>query len=74
MIIYKIRNKNGEFSTGGSRPSFSKAGGKSWNRLQDVKTHLSYVHGSFNWAKPYETCELVKYEVTEIEIVKDIVL
>ena len=38
-VVYKIRNKEGLYSTGGQNPRFVK-GGKVWNTLGHIKQHL----------------------------------
>jgi len=37
--IFKIRNKEGLYSTGGIRPEWTK-NGKSYNGINHIKTHL----------------------------------
>ena len=66
MIIYKIRTKDGLFSTGGRRwrLSFSKTG-KIWKRKSDLTLHLSGLSNE-NRQEYFdrEAC-VVEYEVTE---------
>lgn len=42
MTVYKIRNPQGLFSTGGSTPSWSKRG-KTWVALNHVNAHLTLI-------------------------------
>lgn len=41
MKIYKIRNKDGKYSTGGTNPSFSKDG-KTWSQ-RALNAHLTLI-------------------------------
>jgi predicted SpoU family rRNA methylase len=57
--VWKIRDKNtGLFSTGSSYPNWKKKGGKTWNRIGDLKCHLTMHRNNVkgipdNW----EVCE-----------------
>jgi hypothetical protein len=42
MTLFKIRNPQGLFSTGGTTPSWSKRG-KTWVALNHVNAHLTLV-------------------------------
>ena len=42
ITVYKIRNKAGLYSTGGSKPSWSKRG-KTWVALNHVNAHLTLI-------------------------------
>ena len=42
MTLYKIRNPQGLYSTGGSAPSWSKRG-KTWVALNHLNAHLTLV-------------------------------
>ena len=63
MNIYKIRRSDGLFSSGGHNPRFNKTG-KIWKNLGHLKNHLLQVR---HFDKLYTTCEVVTYEVTEVE-------
>jgi hypothetical protein len=68
MEVFKIRRKtDGLFSTGGSRPSFSKQG-KLWKRKSDLTCHINLVVSSYKGTSVYEECELVIFKVTETEV------
>lgn len=57
--MFKIRNKEGLFSTGGMSPHFTKTG-KVWRILGHVNAHLVWLRG-----KVYTDCDLVEYETIE---------
>ena len=60
--LYRIKNENGLYSTGGSTPSFTKRG-KVWTNIGHVKNHL---HGlDRNGRKQYKDCTLITYVITE---------
>jgi len=59
LKIYKIRNKEGFFSNGGSNPSFTKQG-KSWSNIGHIKSHLGY--NSPEKEEFYKDCEVVVFE------------
>lgn len=64
--IFKIRNPEGLFSTGGTYPRFTTEG-KTWNK----KGHLSNHFANFNereMFKHYAGCEVVTYRVEVIEV------
>jgi len=64
--IYKIRRKSdGFFSIGGSYPSFNKDG-KLWTNLGHLKRHLSILTVRTIDYK-YSDCDIVEYELREIE-------
>lgn len=68
--IFKIRNPDGLFSTGGTDPTFTKEG-KTWQK----KGHLSNHFANFNerqMFKHYAGCEVVTYEVTQTEVRSEI--
>ena len=72
--FYKIRNKDGKFSTGGERPQWTKSG-KTWAGLGPLKNHLNCVEEAenrYNWKRSdgydkvffvYEDCEIVRFEM-----------
>lgn len=61
--MFKIINtETGEFSSGGTRPTWKKKG-KTWSTLGAVKNHLSQR----GVAEGYPiTCTIVQYELTEV--------
>ena len=67
MIVYKIRRKtDGLFSTGGLRTKFSKVG-KTWNKLNHVNSHIAMlIEGKTKSPQVYDDCELVEFEINEI--------
>lgn len=72
--LYKIRNKNGLFSSGGERPHFSKSG-KTWVGIGPLKNHFNWVEQARNYSwkagrdKPvetlvvYEDCDIVEFDI-----------
>lgn len=66
MKLYKIRDNNGMYSTGGTSPSFNKAG-KTWNNIGHVKSHLRQFMGG-NDIEMYRDCEVVCVEVSESDV------
>ena len=59
MKIFKIRNADGLFSTGGSTPNFTK-NGKSWSTLGHVNSHLGF--SSSHKEELYKDCDIVAFE------------
>lgn len=39
-VVYRIKNKDGLYSSGGQNPRFSKNSGKVWTSLGRLKNHL----------------------------------
>lgn len=71
MTIFKIRNSQGLFSTGGSHPKWTKRG-KTWVALNHLNAHLTLIRTELNnytrvnrQANPYVNCEVVEYTVIE---------
>ena len=64
MKVYKIRDKNGLYSTGGQSPNFTQ-GGKTWNNIGHVKNHLRQFGRSLDI---YAEAEIVCVEYTEADI------
>lgn len=78
MKAYKIRNKEGLFSKGGTRPVFSKIG-KTWSSIGHLKSHLTLYasEGRYN-NKPipddWEVIELTYTQSSEIiTLAKDLI-
>ena len=73
MKIYKIRDENGLYSTGGMSPSFTKSG-KAWNNIGHLKNHLRQFFDRRAYrgrsAELYENAEIIAIEVVETEIEK----
>lgn len=73
MKVYKIRNKEGLFSTGGLYPRWKKVG-KTWVALQHINAHIAMLCKRYNQYKgtiycrsiqfPYTGCMVIEY-VTE---------
>lgn len=67
QLVYKIRRTtDGLFSTGGTVPSFNKKG-KTWSHRGHVSSHLSQLSDKQK-SHSYKDCEVVAYEIQEIEI------
>lgn len=76
--IYKIQNKDGLFSVGGTdygykSISFSKTG-KAWTALQHIKSHIKNLKivGSDWEVVEYELVEVKRYKATEFKSDKSI--
>lgn len=66
MKVFKIRDANGLFSTGGVNPDFTK-GGKVWNNIGHVKSHLRQFLGGRD-LEMYAHAEIVCIEYTEKDV------
>lgn len=66
--VYKIRNKQGLYSTGGAHPTFTKSG-KTWKTKGALNNHFNVLFETDHWRQfdPYNGCELVEIEVLESE-------
>jgi hypothetical protein len=65
MKVYRIRDSNGLYSTGGTSPSFTSAG-KTWSNIGHVKNHLRQFSGRN--LEVYADAEIVCVEYTEKDI------
>ena len=74
-IVYKIRHKDGTFSTGGMHPYFTSKG-KIWHTLGALKNHLNYATNSYYNRKhvgiltafsKYADSEVIAYEMISVE-------
>lgn len=61
-LEFKIRRRDGLFSTGGCRPRWTK-NGKTWTNLGHLKNHLNITDPGV-----YAGCELVTLEVSVTEV------
>ena len=71
MIYYKIRDKEtGMFSTGGTRPTWHKDGGKIWTKFPG--SHLALHRKGYNTYRdgvlPFDRVEVVAYELVEKDV------
>lgn len=66
MSIFKIKNQQGLFSTGGIFPEWSKRG-KVWKTLGNLKSHLTLIANERNY-KIYNGCNIVEFEMIEKSI------
>ena len=65
MIIYKIMNKEGLFSTGGMDFSFHEKG-KEWKEKRHLISHLTQtIHCKAE--NEYENCDIVEFELKEVD-------
>ena len=64
MIIYKIVNKDGLFSTGGMDISFHKKG-KEWKERRHLITHLTQTIRCGD-EYSYKDCDVVEFELKEV--------
>ena len=73
MKVYKIRDENGLYSTGGTSPEFNK-NGKTWNNIGHVKNHLRqfFDRTSYrrNRSELYDNAEIIAIEISETEVEK----
>lgn len=73
MKVYKIRDQNGLYSTGGQSPEFNK-NGKTWNNIGHVKNHLRQFFDRTNYRRNrselYDNAEIIAIEISETEIEK----
>lgn len=67
MIIYRIQNSKGLFSSGGMFPVFKKIG-KIWKRKGDLHSHLLCAIKNINIKSIYNNCRIVSYKIEEIEL------
>lgn len=66
MKVYKIRHKDtGLFSTGGMQPRWTKHGGKNWNKINYVHSHINQLKTDYTPADIYSRAEIVEAEITE---------
>jgi hypothetical protein len=74
MKVFKIRDANGLYSTGGTEPEFTQ-GGKVWNNIGHVKSHLrQFVDRTCKYLEVYVNAEVVTIEYTEKEMSSESVL
>lgn len=74
MKVFKIRDANGLYSTGGTSPEFTQ-GGKVWNNIGHVKSHLrQFVSRTCKYLEIYANAEVVTIEYTEKEMSTEPVL
>lgn len=66
MQVFRIRDSNGLYSTGGTRPQFTK-GGKTWSNIGHVKSHLRQFINSRD-LELYKDAEIVCVEYTEKDV------
>lgn len=74
-VVYKIKNKDGLYSTGGTTPKFVKDG-KVWSKLSHLKNHLRSFKPKPRKVKFYNDSYNDEYELTKTrnEIPKDWVI
>lgn len=65
-IVYKIRDRDGLFSTGGSYPSFNERG-KSWVQRGHLSNHLAQMGKSGRSEYINRGCEVVTFEMVPLE-------
>lgn len=68
--MFKIKNPEGLFSTGGMRPCFT-ASGKIFTKRGHVTSHLAQLN-SQQKQQFYEGCTVVEYELVEVGTVQDV--
>ena len=65
MLVYKIKNPLGLYSSGGMNPSFNKTG-KTWSSRGHVSNHLAQFTDKEKH-KYYNNCTVVTIEIKEEE-------
>lgn len=72
ITVYKIRNAMGLYSTGGTRPRFTKRG-KMWMNKGALANHLNIIYNRQYGARfiprgedPYEGCNVVTLELQPV--------
>lgn len=68
MYVYKIRSKEGTFSTGSATPSFTKKG-QSWTSRGHLINHLLRFKKEKTFNKYYSGCEVVRFNLEEDAVV-----
>lgn len=66
MTIFKIRYKDGKFSTGGMYPHFTECG-KGWTSLSKLKQHLTMVRKYKRLPDIYKDCVIVEYVLSTVQ-------
>lgn len=64
MKLYKIRNEEGLYSSGGSRPDWTKKG-KTWSNIGYIKNHIHQI--SDRDISIYDNAVIVEIEIKEEE-------
>lgn len=67
MKVYRIRDKDGRYSSGGQDPDFTKAG-KTWANIGHVKNHIRQFMGRYRISEIYNDAEIVEIEVQEKDL------
>ena len=65
MRVFKLRNKEGLFSSGGSCPVFTEKG-KMWHGVGHIKLHLNALLKN-KWTIP-DDWEIIAYDLFESEV------
>lgn len=65
MKVYKIANKDGQFSKGGSWPRFGITG-KTWTSIGHLKTHLRGIAR----IEKYADCTILCFDIVETLVEK----
>ena len=68
--MFKIRNIEGLFSTGGTYPSFNKKG-KTWTQRGHITSHLSQLR-EYEKKAMYAGCTVVEFEMIEVGEVSEV--
>ena len=68
--MFKIKNPEGLFSSGGMRPSFT-ATGKTFAKRGHITSHLAQLN-SQQKRQFYEGCTVVEYKMVEVGPVQDV--
>jgi hypothetical protein len=73
MKVYKIRNKEGLFSTGGLYPQWRKVG-KTWVTLSHIRAHLTMLRNQYKVWNGMEYCTDIQYPYIGCTVIEYIVI
>jgi hypothetical protein len=70
VAMFKVRDPDGKFSTGGGWPDFTKKG-KTWTGTGPLRSHFTQSIEKTNYSRAkrkdtYDDCEVVEYRMIEV--------
>ncbi|MGL5348298.1 MAG: hypothetical protein ACRDA3_13190 [Peptostreptococcaceae bacterium] len=72
QYVYKIRNRDGSFSSGLTDVKWSE-GGKCWSSLRNLRLHLKVLSNKIDPSHPdypYHNCSIVRFKIEEDEVLE----
>lgn len=72
QYVYKIKNKDGLYSSGQSKIRWIEDG-KSWTSLRNLRMHLKYLENIISRDSedyPYHGCSIVRFKIEEDEVLE----